>query len=105
MVTNPILALMATPDRKVKVLAPSLQSMNKLLMEMVNYQVQLSARRFWSDIRRAGINPEDFNQLWFAAWKNQEVEKLNVDYVYNLFKKFVRSVVTTEGAFFDLYII
>ena len=88
---------MATSDKKVRILTPSAQSMNKLLLDMVDYQVRRSSVRFWSDIRRAGVNPDEFNQAWFEAWKSQEVEKLNTDYVYNLFKKFVRSVVTSEG--------
>lgn len=56
-------------------------------MDLVAYQTKKSAIRFWDDIRRAGINPNEFNQQWFHAWKVQEIEKLSLDYVYNMFKR------------------
>ena len=88
---------MATSDRKVRILTPSLQSMNKLLLELVEYQSKKSAVRFWDDLKRAGASPSRFDQQWFAQWKDQEVQKLTVDYVYGMFKRFVRSAMTTEG--------
>ena len=88
---------MATTDRKVRFLHPSLQSMNEMLMEMVEYQVKKSAIRFWDDLNRMKLNPASFDQDWFASWKNQEVEKVNVDYLYGMFKRFVRSTIATEG--------
>ena len=66
-------------------------------MEMVEYQAKKSAVRFWDDRKRMKVPPAEFNQEWFATWKNQEVNKLNVEYVYGMFKKFVRSTMTTEG--------
>ena len=88
---------MATADKKVRVLAPSLQSMNRLLLEMVEYQTKKSAIRFWDDINRMKMSPDNFDQAWFTTWKDQEVNKLNIDYVYGMFKRFVRAAVTTEG--------
>ena len=88
---------MATADRKVRVLTPSLQSMNKLLLEMVEYQSRKSAVRFWDDVNRMGTNMVNFDQHWFANWVDQEVNKLNIDYVFGMFKRFVRSTMTTEG--------
>ena len=95
--TNQLLILMATADRKVRILTPSLQSMNKLLLELVEYQAKKSAIRFWDDLNRRGTSPTNFDQQWFSEWKVQEINKLNVDYVYGMFKRFVRSTMTTEG--------
>lgn len=89
--------LMATADRKVRVLTPSLQSMNRLLLEMVEYQTRKSAIRFWDDFNRVSSPAQGFDQAWFTSWKDHEVNKLNVDYVYGMFKRFVRSTVATEG--------
>ena len=88
---------MATSDRKIRILTPSLRSMNRLLLEMVNYQARKSAIRFWDDVNRMGSPESGFDQAWFSDWKDQEVNKLNVDYVYGMFKRFVRSTMTTEG--------
>ena len=88
---------MATSDRKVRVLAPSLQSMNKLLVELVEYQARKSAVRFWDDVNRSNKSPIEFDHEWFEAWKTQEVNKLNINYVYGMFKRFVRGTLATEG--------
>ena len=88
---------MATSDRKVRILTPSLQSMNKLLLELVEYQARKSSLRFWDDMVRANRSPDDFDHEWFTAWKHQEVNKFNLEYVYSMFKRFVRSTVSTEG--------
>ena len=64
---------------------------------MVEYQTRKSAVRFWDDVTRMGTQIGNFDQAWFSNWVEQEVNKLNVDYVYGMFKRFVRSAMTTEG--------
>ena len=71
---------MATADRKVRILTPSLQSMNKLLLEMVEYQSRKSAVRFWDDVNRSGSIDRGFDQAWFSEWKTQEVSLIEEDY-------------------------
>ena len=95
--TNQVLALMASPDKKVRILTPSARSMNKLLLGMVQYQAKKSALRFWSDIKRANLDPANFSQEWFSTWKTNEIGKMTLDYVFGVFKRFVRSAMATEG--------